>query len=279
MTSFSGEHEMVQQRLQGLNSNATGHLTSGSEPVNPASPNLNAVVANGAETSPESWYLRIDDKEFGPVSRSQLEYFLRPPRLCSFLQVMCTAQEGVWHAIAQNETLEKVLLRFGIVEVPTPTAVQKPNQFNLISKFLDATYDAACEACNWVSRNWFILAIAILVIGINLAFFIATRDRDREILDRFESLTKSVQKLAAEDTPSGEWKSFAARALAEVQAIESELKRTSISTRPVRRQLLGLGRDCLLRILKGDAPITTDSDEMKYLERQLKILRSQIPSD
>jgi hypothetical protein len=42
----------------------------------------------------DQWYLKIDDEKDGSPSRSEVVFFLRPPRLRSMLDVMCSPQEG-----------------------------------------------------------------------------------------------------------------------------------------------------------------------------------------
>jgi hypothetical protein len=76
----------------------------------------------------ERWYLQIDGHRYGPVARAELEKFLRPPRLCSRLDVKC-GDDGMWFSIDRDETIDKVLVKTGVeVKPETEAEPEKPRK-------------------------------------------------------------------------------------------------------------------------------------------------------
>lgn len=221
----------------------------------------------------ELWYLKIDDKEFGPVSRAQLEYFLRPPRLCSMLQVMCTLDLGMWYLIGRDENLDDVLSRFGIEapvqSKPEPVVMQGPG---LIEQFLDGVSRLARGVVSTVGRFRVEASLVLALVALNVAFLYFTSDglgRERQILQTFETLWSDVTQFNPESESKEAWREFADDAISELEPLIDELS-SSTKTSPQRQRLLFIGREQLLAILKEETPAITDSRQADALKVQLK---------
>ena len=243
---------------------------------------LPSIASDG---STERWYLRIDGKEFGPITRSQMEFFLRPPRLCSLLQVMCTVQEGVWHSIARHETIDKVLSKFGIEDLPVKTSTVPITQTSQASAYSPSAISSRIrdrfeDAVAWFVKYRIESLVVVAFIAINAAILIASADttgRDREILNRYESIWKSTRELSTKKASDDEWKTFADASIVEIEPILKELQRTANVRQPVRQSLLFGGRENLLRILNDGKPPELRSSDALIFERRLKRIREMLP--
>lgn len=245
---------------------------------------LQADSINGA-TSAEKWYLRIDEQEYGPMTRAQMEYFLRPPRLCSHLRIMCSEQMGTWYMIDHSETIEKVLCRFGIQPEFEPTGNRDESRPFTSSWFVwsvDVVRDQFEQAQQLVIKYRRELGLLLGIVLFNVAFFCLSRDakdRDRQILGQFEQIWGSVQEFDPNDPDSDEWRSFADRTLTELSPLIDELKKTANSKRPVRQSLLVGGKEHLVKVLAGATPEGIDSRDATLFELQLRKARKHLLKD
>ena len=221
----------------------------------------------------EKWYLKIDDTEFGPVTRSQLEYFLQPPRLCSVLQVMCSTQDGSWHLIARHETIDKVLSRFGFDHIPSslPEPLSDDSSARnarFIERICDV-YRAMKSGLLKYNVEW---SLVVVMVGINVSYLYITSDglaRERQILRRFESTWELALQFDPDDESKDEWREFADNAIVELETLIEELRKSRRSS-PEQQLLILIGREQLLVALQEPTPAITGSKLADDLNSQLR---------
>jgi hypothetical protein len=243
----------------------------------------NHLVLPSEANQTEFWYLRIDDKEFGPVPRSELEHFLRPPRICSSLQVMCSTQSGEWYTITRNETIDKVLTRFGIESHAGVTPIQNPQDLTPSPKIhakSASVINSMALVPKWVAGHLTeaMALVAIVVVNAVILFVSANGfGRERQILAKFESIWDSVRDFSSDETLSEEWRSFADSAIQELEPLVAELQRSANVRRPARQALLFAGRDGLLKILREQSPMAMNSEIGTQIEVRLQQAHRSLP--
>ena len=116
-----------------------------------------------AKNAIEQWYFRIDGHEYGPSSRDQLEHFLKPPRLCTSMEVMCTKRDGFWFLILRDETLETVLNKVGIRVESATTSRNWPTP-SRTSALMEKLSDWSDQFKQKVSRHGTLLLLSLIHI-------------------------------------------------------------------------------------------------------------------
>lgn len=229
-----------------------------------------------ATDAEERWYLRIDGHNYGPATRTDLERFLQPPRLCSVMEVKCG--DGVWFTIARHETIDKVLAKVGIVVEP----VQEPSHPSSTSRSQGGALRDFCGGLGaWLVHHRRKAARVLVYGGLGVAAFLAFRDPyvgDREFLSRYETLWREARRFGTETTDS-DWRTFADRRIAELEPILRELERSASVHQPIRQNLLFAGRDHLRSILKESHPPAATSSHVQLFERRLELARDQLSAD
>ena len=237
------------------------------------------------DCSVEQWYLRIDYTMYGPVSRSGLEQFLRPPRLCSMLQVMCSTDHGQWHSISKNETIDKVYLKFGIKDATSalPPLVTRPSWGrSRFEMFAEAISETSQSIFSVIFRFRTQSAALLLIISANVVVSYLTSDgsaRDRQILKQFESIWDSARRFDKADASQDEWREFADHEIGAITSILTELQRTASVRRPARQALLFAGRDGLMKLLQEPTPAAIDSEVGTQIEVRLHQAHKSLPKD
>lgn len=283
---------------------ASGHSGSSStaQAHRAASPVGEVAAAAGAFA--EQWYFRIDGREYGPTSRTQLERFLAPPRLCKSLEVMCSNREGHWFLIAKHETVEMVLERFGIVvEVPEEVAPSKAKSALVYKTSAPVeeevreyvrpkpVYKAPNPIVDWFSETFEALAerlikyklpilLVVSVVSINLAMlylFVDIDGRNRTILTRYESMWSSAVKMEADETSEETWRTYADESQIELDGFIKVLARSASVQNPVEQQLLFVGRDILKPVFAATEPPPKASPTRRVIQRYFKLLNEKIP--
>ena len=225
----------------------------------------------------EQWYFRIDGREYGPSSRDQLEKFLKPPRLCKSMEVMCTQREGTWFLVAKDETLETALCKFGIlpaVNSATDSSLYKGSQ----------VWDSICTRCETLAKkiveHSLILNFIIVIAAVNLVFLYATDEshvRERVILSIYETIWKEARSFHPKLTHIDEWREFADDASKKIQPLLRELGRSANVRKPLRQQLLFAGRDHLAKLLEGNDVPAQGLPTTELIDKYLHLLREQLP--
>jgi hypothetical protein len=246
------------------------------------------VTAAAAAGVDERWFLRIDGHNYGPAPRAELENFLRPPRLCSVMEVKCG--DGVWFTIARHDTLDKVLAKVGIeiepvkqpeqvAAAPSASAASARSGRSTLSKLIAWTVDFCEGLTAWLIHHWVVTTIVFVIVIVNSLALFALRDPhvgDREILARYEALWRDARKLGDQETSEEDWRNFAGPAIAELEPIVKQLALSASVHQPIRQNLLFAGRDHLLKILKGERPPTVAGPQVRLLEQRLKLAHEQL---
>lgn len=239
----------------------------------------------------EQWYFRIDGKNFGPSSRSQLEHFLQPPRLCKTLEVMCTDRNGYWLTIGVDETIEMVLQRFGIpLQAGTNTTtvsraktviIPKPSRgFSLqsvISLPIEKLKDTASNIADRLGPTAkkfgavTVIAVALLICG-STAFVLmgGLRKSDSQILAQYNTIWKEATTMHGSSSAE-QWREFADKSLTELEPTIRELSQSANVHNPKRQDLLFAGRDHLRKMLKAERPPEKATLSARVFERYLQL--------
>ena len=222
----------------------------------------------------EQWHLRIDGQVFGPATRAQLEQFLRPPRLCKHMQVVCTIQPGEWHTIAPEETLEDVLRLVGIrTDETIEDAEASP------------AGDEEPTPSIWeIIAPWFKLSVKIIggagvLVALNVALLWILRDphaREREILAKYETIWDELRIYQPGDVAEEDWRAFADNAVNEIEPITKGLAQSADRHQPIQQSLLYAGRDHLIPLLKSAEPPSATNPAVTIFERYLRNLNRQL---
>lgn len=250
------------------------------DPHLPASGGDDVERIASANSTEEWWYLRIDGQVFGPAMRAQLEHFLRPPRLCKRMEVICTSQSSDWHVIGPDETLADVLQLVGISTHEEAEAQWSDQEDSRETSAAEKNGQAWVTIASWIKTHAGMIAIVVIMIIVNFGFYIASRDphtREREILTQYESIWEEMHFY---DPDTGdEWWSFVDNSLSELEPVLKELEQTADVAHPLRQNLLFAGRDHLVPLLKSGEPPAPDNPSAKVFERYLQILKKQLSSD
>jgi hypothetical protein len=274
------EHGMSSEDEKSACSSALKHQEL--DTARTVSPKYHAKVMSGPSDT-EQWYLRIDNKKFGPVSRSEMEFFLRPPRLCRIIQVMCTVREGYWYSIAQHETVDNVLLQFGLNDLRKEAASVQSFPPSTPSSLANRGSDfrRSCKFAYAGILNYRVpLVVALTAVVLNAGFlvvFSSSLGRDREILNRYEAIWKVACELNSIKASNDDWKDFTDKSNVQLESLLDELLRTASVHDPVRQNLLYGGRDHLAKILRQESPKAVDSYDGRLFEKRLNIARQQVP--
>lgn len=223
----------------------------------------------------ERWYLRIDGQRYGPVGRAELEKFLAPPRLCSVLEVKC-GDDGDWVYITREETIDKVLVRFGVDPDPVVGAPEYVRSART-PKRLEGVRDFIEGLSAWLIHHWVAAASVVAIVAINAAVLFLLNDphgREREILARYEALWQEVRRFSS-DSPKEDWRKFAEPALIELEPMIRELEKSASVHHPSRQNLLFAGRDHLRTLLKAEVPPTPQTPQAILFERRMQGARAQ----
>ena len=233
------------------------------------------------EKHSEEWYFRIDGRKFGPSTRAQLETFLRPPRLCKSLEVMCTGGNGTWLLIQSHETIDTVLHRVGLgnqasTKTRSSKFEHKPSAASIrthrISNGLEALTETASKYRVWI------IAFLLLLLTNSITLY-ATSDRyaaERTVFLRAVEIWKSARSFDSKVIDNPEWLAFSERARTEVEGFTTELAAKANRSRPVTQELLFLVRDHLKPALSKQTPPTKGSAELSVIDRYLKAIGHQL---
>ncbi len=226
----------------------------------------------------ERWYFRIDGKEFGPSSRSQLERFLEPPRLCQSLEVMCSEREGRWFLIAKHETIEMVLRKVGVqVEQNSAAAIRPASRLPQFLEEMRERYRRFVEGLGKIQALLWVLFAFLVVNGVVFYFLSEGMGRERKILARYESLLEATRQFDPKTAKEEDWRRFADGANAEIEPMVRQLQRTASRHRPIQQNLLFAGRDYFTKLFQAAAPPAADSNNVKVIEKYLSLVREQLP--
>lgn len=253
-------------------------------------------IRNTSSSGDEQWYFRIDGKNFGPSSRAQLEHFLRPPRLCKTLEVMCTERQGFWHTIGVDETIEMVLERFGIplpdvpsaapVVTPKSKAVAKPASTVTLPGWISTPIDRVAELFGGlldligppIKRfgPYVIIALALFIAG-STAFVMmgGMQISEKQIVSQYDAIWKEATAMSG-GKASDQWRQFADKSLAELEPTLRDLSHSSSVQNFSRQQLLFAGRDHLKKMLKADEPPKKFSASARVFERYMLLARKNV---
>lgn len=230
---------------------------------------------NQSATAEEHWFLRIDEKVVGPVTRAQLESFLRPPRLCRRMDVMCSLQPERWHCIKSTQVLDDVLALAGVEKPVAKQATNLAPRFSLF-EFLGSYWDGISAG---IIEYRAIIGIAFLFVAVNSIAWVLAQDPDlkeREILAMYESISAKMREFREDHSDIEDWKRFASESVRVVEPMIAELKRTSNVHHPIRQNLLYAGQDSLISLLKSGQPPTDQDQSLRVFERYLDIVRGQL---
>lgn len=254
---------LADSRGERANSPPTGSHTFADKNV----PEASSVVM-------EQWYFRIDGKNYGPTSRDALERFLSPPRLCKSVQVMCSVFDGQWLLVHSNETVEEVLHKFGLVTDPP---IEEPDAEPVApSRVVEMVRSATTAAFETVWKYKFVIFLLVVVAAVNLLFlylFVDEDDRNQKITAKFQSIWDTVQKSKSRETSDDEWQTFAEESRMELEPIIDELARSATVQKPVRQQLLFLGRDHLKPLLASETAPMVDAPSRRAIETYFKLIQ------
>lgn len=226
-----------------------------------------------ATTVEEQWFLRIDGHNYGPVLRTKLEDFLRPPRLCSVMEVKCG--DGVWFTIARHETINKVLEKVGI-----EVEAARPNSRRSLLSFWPGDFIDGFVA--WLLYHWIVTAAVVVYLATNAAFVLSLSDphvREEELLARYDELWRQAQALAADGSSGEDWRKFADRTRAELKSMLRELEGSASVHQPIRQNLLVAGREHFLKVLIAERPPADDDDDSRLFARRLDLAHEQLSAE
>ena len=249
-----------------------------------------------SQTGGEQWYFRIDGKNFGPSSRVQLEHFLRPPRLCKTLEVMCQERDGYWLTIGPDETIDIVLQRFGIPvpSVPATATINKSRTHviprssskftapNWISTPIDRLKEGLSDLAGRLGPPvkkfgpYFIIALALLMVSATA--FVMTgglRMSEKQIVSQFDTIWKEAMSMNQSAAPD-QWRQFADKSLTELEPTLRDLSQSSSVKNSSRQQLLFAGRDHLRKMLKADKPPQKFSVSARVFEKYMQLAHKNL---
>lgn len=226
-------------------------------------------------TTEDRWFLRIDEKIVGPITRAQLETFLRPPRLCQRMDVMCSLQPERWHCIKSTQILDDVLALAGLEKAVARQTLKLVPRFSLFEN-LGSCWDGIAAG---VLEYRGLIGIAFLLVAANLVAWVLSQNpdsREREILATYESISEKMREYREGRWANEDWKRFALESLQVVEPMIAELKRTSNVHHPVRQNLLYAGQDSLTSLLKSGEPPADKDQSALVFERYIEIVREQL---
>ena len=246
-----------------------------------------------SSSATEQWYFRIDGTLYGPSTRADLERFLRPPRLCSVLEVMCTTRDGVWFTIAKHETIDKVLEKAGVPlepvvdtveavrpKVAAPKVVERaPREPSRIGESLSSLLQSGAWLTAFLAAHKLALAAVLVIVAGNVVALVASQQpskSDSEILAIYQNLWKQVRTYQDEPPAAEVWQSFAAAGRAELEPIVQGLQKTASVRQPLQQNLLFCGRDHLLVLLKSEKPPAENSPHRRVVDRYLRLTTDSV---
>ena len=235
-----------------------------------------------SQIAEEQWYLRIDEKVIGPVARAQLEQFLRPPRLCRRMDVMCSFDPECWHRIQLTQTLDDVLALAGIPVLSEEEPFDVEPTVSLTEQFAERWSHFVGRMGQYVTRvreYKGVIAMVLLLVAVNGIAWIWFQDpqvREREILTQYESIWQTIKEFHEGSLSEDDWSEFAQDSLSQLEPTIAELKRTSNVHHPARQNLLYAGQDHLVSILTSNKPPKKGDQSATIFERYLRISQKEL---